>query len=197
MTEPTDAEIGALIDQFRWDTTEGRRDTARAVLAKWGTPAGAGAPVAPDFYTACAWYEGGGEAGWIPLPGYSNETALGVKHLVLEAARKEGYKGTVSGRLLELGWDVRPVYLAPQQEAPAGHTDGGRNMFYEGRFDGESEREQKARLCWADDMRAAFERHTGNGWFDKDWHRETALWAAAWRACQQPAPRPRKEAGNV
>lgn len=87
---------------------------ARAVLAKWGTPAGAGAPVAPDFYTACAWYEGGGEAGWIPLPGYSNETEHGVRHLVLEAARKEGYKGTAAGRLLELGWEIRPVHLTPQ-----------------------------------------------------------------------------------
>lgn len=45
MTEslvPTDAEIDALDDQFHWDTTEGRRAFARAVLAKWGTqPAGA------------------------------------------------------------------------------------------------------------------------------------------------------------
>ena len=71
-------------------------------------------PVAPDFYTACALYEEGGEAGWIPLPGYSNETEHGVKHLVLEAARKEGYKGTAAGRLLELGWEIRPVYLTPQ-----------------------------------------------------------------------------------
>ena len=47
MTEPTDAEIGALVDQFRWDTTEGRLQLIRAVLAKWGTPpAVAGEPVA-------------------------------------------------------------------------------------------------------------------------------------------------------
>ena len=87
---------------------------ARAVLAKWGQPAQAAEPVAPDFYTACAWHEGGGEAGWIPLPGHSNETENGVKHLVLEAARKEGYKGTVAGRLFALGWEIRPVYLTPQ-----------------------------------------------------------------------------------
>lgn len=73
----------------------------------------------PDFWTACAWIEGGGEAGWIPLPGYSNETAHGVKSLVLEAARKEGYKGAVTGRLMALGWEVRPVYLAPQRSTPA------------------------------------------------------------------------------
>ena len=38
MTKPTDAEIGALVDQFRWDTAEGRLQLIRAVLAKWGTP---------------------------------------------------------------------------------------------------------------------------------------------------------------
>lgn len=58
----------------------------------------------------------------------------------------------------------------------------GRNMFYEGLFDDETERQRDARLRWANDMRAAFERHTGNGWFDKDWHRETGIWAAAWKA---------------
>ena len=76
---------------------------------------------------------------------------------------------------------AQPPTPSPQvaQQAPAGagmgHTDGGRNMFYEGRFDGESQREQQARLRWANDMRAAFERHTGNGWFDKDWRTETGL----------------------
>lgn len=90
-------------------------ETVRANLdAVRGHPSGAGEPVAPDFYTACAWYEGGGESGWIALPGYSNETEHGVKHLILEAARKEGYKGTITGRLMELGWEIRPVYLTPQ-----------------------------------------------------------------------------------
>ena len=72
--------------------------------------------------------------------------------------------------------------------AGMGHTDGGRNMFYEGRFDGESQREQQARLRWANDMRAAFERHTGNGWFDKDWRTETGLWSSAWHACLAAQP---------
>ena len=87
-----------------------------------------------------------------------------------------------------------------QGQAPAGagmgHTDGGRNMFYEGRFDGESQREQQARLRWANDMRAAFERHTGNGWFDKDWRTETGLWSSAWHACLAAQPSPTAQAGE-
>ena len=83
--------------------------------------------------------------------------------------------------------DATHALRASHGQAPAGagmgHTDGGRNMFYEGRFDGESQREQQARLRWANDMRAAFERHTGNGWFDKDWRTETGLWSSAWHAC--------------
>ena len=78
-----------------------------------------------------------------------------------------------------------------------GHTDGGRNMFYEGRFDGESQREQQARLRWANDMRAAFERHTGNGWFDKDWRTETGLWSSAWHACLAAQPSPTAQADSV
>lgn len=44
---PSDAEIDALDDQFRWDTTQGRRDYARAVLARWGAPQ-------PDMTTVVA-----------------------------------------------------------------------------------------------------------------------------------------------
>ena len=139
MTEqtPADAVIEALGHRMCWrykhSTDEHHSSTytfnratlldfARAVLDKFGNqPAGAGGPVTPDFFTACAWYEGCGEGGWIALPGYSNETEHGVKHLVLEAARKEGYKGTATGRLMELGWEIRPVYLAPQPtQAQAG-----------------------------------------------------------------------------
>lgn len=77
------------------------------------------AKAAPDFYTVFARYEEeDGETGWIPLPGYSNETEHGVKNLVLEAARKEGYAGTAAGRLMELGWEIRPVYLAAAPAAP-------------------------------------------------------------------------------
>lgn len=130
MAEPTDAELRALLPTKLlesdkppkvqvWLTQKDALAFARAVLAKWGTPPALAGE--PDFYTVCAWYEGGGEAGWIPLPGYSNETEHGVKHLVLEAARKEGYKGTAAGRLLELGWQIRPVFLTPQPtQAQAG-----------------------------------------------------------------------------
>ncbi|GAB2471728.1 hypothetical protein GCM10027082_24010 [Comamonas humi] len=72
-------------------------------------------PQEPAFYTVFASHNGGA----IPLPGYSNETEKGVKDLVLTAARKEGYRGTVAGRLLELGWWIGPVYSSPPS-IPAG-----------------------------------------------------------------------------
>ena len=128
---PTDAEIIAVAatEGVRVRTGAAAIKFARAVLAKWGQPAVAGEP---DFYTACAWYEGGGVGEWIALPGYSNETEHGVKHLVLEAARNEGYKGTAAGRLLELGWEIRPVFLTqPPTHAQAGAMplDEARRMF--------------------------------------------------------------------
>lgn len=70
----------------------------------------------PEFFTVFASHGDG----FVPLPGYSNETEHGVKDLVLTSARKEGYKGTVSGRLLELGWVILPVFSrhsAPQKPA--------------------------------------------------------------------------------
>ena len=109
--KPTPKEIDDLVYELRQAGKDDAHSLASAVLAKWGAPAGAGEP---DFYTACAWYEDGGVGEWIALPGYSNETEHGVKHLVLEAARNEGYKGTAAGRLLELGWEIRPVFLTPQ-----------------------------------------------------------------------------------
>lgn len=113
-TEPTQAMLDAVVtsmDDFLLgkEAEKQYREDWAAMLA--AAPA---QPVGPDFFTACAWHEGGGVGGWIALPGYSNETERGVKHLVLEAARKEGYKGTASGRLMELGWEIRPVYLTPQ-----------------------------------------------------------------------------------
>lgn len=127
MTEPTDAELTEVYKAANGEdtgkaqplTTKRIFRAMRAAITKWGTPPAVAGE--PDFYTACAWYEGGGEGGWIALPGYSNETEHGVKHLVLEAARKEGYKGTAAGRLLELGWEIRPVFLTPQPtQAQAG-----------------------------------------------------------------------------
>lgn len=65
--------------------------------------------------------------GFVPLPGFCNETEKGVKSLVLEHARKEGYQGTVAGRMFDLGWIVKPVYAAPQppQQAQAEQQDDG------------------------------------------------------------------------
>jgi len=77
--------------------------------------------VEPDFYTACAEHNGG----WIPLPGYSDETVHGVKSLILEDARKEGWKGTIEGRLFALGWQVMPLYLhPPHPQATTAVPDG-------------------------------------------------------------------------
>lgn len=58
---PTDAEIDALNDQFRWDTTEGRRDMVREVLARWGQPAHSGEPVG---YLYCGGSYGDELADW-------------------------------------------------------------------------------------------------------------------------------------
>lgn len=69
--------------------------------------------VEPEFFTVFASHNGGK----IALPGYSNETEKGVKDLVLQAARQEGYKGTVAGRLLELGWWIGPVFASSADAA--------------------------------------------------------------------------------
>lgn len=97
-------------------------DRVQAITSEHAAAAPAQQPAKPDFWTVCAMHEGGAELGWVPLPGYSNATEHGVKNLVLEAARKEGYKGTATGRLTELGWEIRPVYLA-RQPAPSTAPD--------------------------------------------------------------------------
>lgn len=47
-TQPTDAELASFTDAFDWEgwisPALAKRAFARAVLAKWGTPAGAGEP---------------------------------------------------------------------------------------------------------------------------------------------------------
>lgn len=95
-------------------------DDRGEVTARWNRRAAPDtqAQVVPDFYTACAPYQEGSKVDWIPLPGYSNETERGVENLVLEGARKEGYTGNASRRMMELGWEVRPVYLAAAPAAP-------------------------------------------------------------------------------
>ena len=116
-----------------------------------------------------------------------------VVRLAQVAIRECQYKGNdMPQDWMESAMRACRLIAASHGQAPAGagmgHTDGGRNMFYDGRFDGESQREQQARLRWANDMRAAFERHTGNGWFDKDWRTETGLWSSAWHACLAAQP---------
>ena len=36
-------------------------------------------------------------------------------------------------------------------------------------------------------MATAFEAHTGQSWTDSDWRKETAMWAAAWKAAMRLA----------
>lgn len=127
-TEPTNPELaevykaanGEDIGKAQPLTTARIFNAMRAAVERWGQPSEAIAPVAPDFYTACAWNEDRGEGRWIAIPGYSDVTEHGVKNRVLEVARKEGYKGTATGRLLDLGWEIRPAYLAPQAQPDHG-----------------------------------------------------------------------------
>ena len=130
--------------------------------------------------------------------------AQGVVYAELPAPnypKSGGFPGTFAEAQMRAFADATCALRASHGQAPAGagmgHTDGGRNMFYEGRFDGESQREQQARLRWANDMRAAFERHTGNGWFDKDWRTETGLWSSAWHACLAAQPTTTAQADSV
>lgn len=46
----------------------------------------------------------------VPLIYYTGDDEYEVKRKILEAARKEGYQGTVSGRMMELGWWIEPIY---------------------------------------------------------------------------------------
>ena len=50
----------------------------------------------------------------IALCEYTGPTELAVKGKILDVARREGYKGTVDGRMLELGWWIEPVYALPR-----------------------------------------------------------------------------------
>lgn len=44
------------------------------------------------------------------IPDYSGLSEFIVKDKILNAARREGYRGTIAGRMLELGWWIEPVY---------------------------------------------------------------------------------------
>lgn len=148
-------------------------------MAKWGIPAGraTAAPAQPAAQLGVAYAE-------MPTSNYAGR--------VYEEGFLTGTCPLYTADQMRAFADATHALRVSHGQAPAGagmgHTDGGRNMFYEGRFDGESKREQQARLRWANDMRAAFERHTGNGWFDKDWRTETGLWSSAWHACLAAQP---------
>ena len=66
----------------------------------------------PVFYSVFANADGR----TVALPQYSGWTENIVLDKVLEAAEREGYKGTGADRIKELGWWVGPVYA----DAPAG-----------------------------------------------------------------------------
>lgn len=71
----------------------------------------------PAFYSVFANADGR----TVSLPQYSGWTENIVLDKVLEAAEREGYKGTGADRIKELGWWVGPVYaepLAPTPSAP-------------------------------------------------------------------------------
>lgn len=46
----------------------------------------------------------------VALPEYTAETAVGVQSKIMEAARREGYKGDLFDRMIELGWVIRPIF---------------------------------------------------------------------------------------
>ncbi len=46
----------------------------------------------------------------VALPEYTAETAVGVQRKIMEAARREGYKGDLFDRMIELGWVIRPIF---------------------------------------------------------------------------------------
>jgi hypothetical protein len=73
----------------------------------------------PECFMVFAQHAGGGETGWAALPGFANETEKGVRNMVLDWARKQYYKGTVEGYLLQQAWGIFPLYLAPQPSEPA------------------------------------------------------------------------------
>lgn len=68
----------------------------------------------PVFYSVFANVDGR----TVALPQYSGRTENIVLDKVLEAAEREGYKGTAADRIKELGWWVGPVYADPPAGMP-------------------------------------------------------------------------------
>lgn len=70
----------------------------------------------------------------LALPEYAAADAPGVMGKVLDAARKEGFRGTGKERMQQLGWWAAPVHLqsAPVGDGPAGNVkpDNARQVFF-------------------------------------------------------------------
>jgi hypothetical protein len=87
---------------------------------------------------------------------------------------------------------MRILILEKEMKHEQGYTDGGRNPYYEGIFDGETEGDKERRIKWAMNedqlpwpgMMTAFENYYGQSWFDKSSRDETAIWAAACKAAK-------------
>lgn len=61
----------------------------------------------PDFYVPVAVIDGEN----IAITHHARQTVATVHHSVMQAARREGFTGTLAERLNELEWVVRPVYI--------------------------------------------------------------------------------------
>ena len=61
---------------------------------------------------AVAWFALADNNGPVPLElwGFDEKAC---KHAVLENARSVGWKGTIEGYLLHMGWTIRPLFLSP------------------------------------------------------------------------------------
>ena len=46
----------------------------------------------------------------IALPEYTGESVVSVQSKIMEAARREGYKGDLFDRMIELEWVIRPIF---------------------------------------------------------------------------------------
>lgn len=125
---PTDDEIDALNDQFRWDTAEGRRDLTRAVLARWGQPAIATRITVPtntmeqEFQN---YYRRGFEAGKkANRPAHSGEPVATV-------IKRGASRDWMSERLGGLPDGVYSLYLAPQPVEREPMTPEQRDALWE------------------------------------------------------------------
>lgn len=72
----------------------------------------ADAPAVPQ--EPVAWFAFADNNGPVPLELYGRDEKA-CKHAVLTNARSVGWKGTVEGYLMQMGWTLEPLYAVPQQ----------------------------------------------------------------------------------